>query len=128
MPQCRQRFHWLGHPHGLAADAISAAAVLANQLPRVVNRAEALLPSTDTVSMPSRLRSATVTPAIRLPQASVGAHADQSFKAARVHHAPWRRGSDMAACGARAAAAQSVIGYSRAPNITTYSRGLCKWV
>jgi hypothetical protein len=53
----------------LPRDAISAAAVLANQLPRGVNRAKALLPSTDTVNMPSRMRSATVTPAIRLPQA-----------------------------------------------------------
>jgi hypothetical protein len=44
--------------------AISAAMVRANQLPRIVSRAEALLPSTVRVNMPSRLRSAIVIPKI----------------------------------------------------------------
>jgi hypothetical protein len=48
VPDCK------GLNHG-AFSAISAAAVRANQLPRVVSRTDALLPSTVSVSMPSRL-------------------------------------------------------------------------
>jgi hypothetical protein len=48
--------------HGAACSALSAAAVRANQLPRAVNRADALPWRTLSVSMPSRPRSATVPP------------------------------------------------------------------
>ena len=42
------------------------AAVRANQAPRAVSRADALLPITVTINMPSRLKSATVTPEMRV--------------------------------------------------------------
>ena len=48
--------------YGAARSAISVTAVRANQLPRVVSRADALPGSMLSISMPSRPRSATVTP------------------------------------------------------------------
>ncbi len=50
------------------ASGSAAAAVLANQLPRVVSCADACLPRIVRLNMPSRLRSATVIPAMRLSQ------------------------------------------------------------
>jgi hypothetical protein len=54
--------------HGLDRSAISVTAVRANQLPRAVSRAEAFPSSMLRVSMPSRPRSATVTPEMGLSQ------------------------------------------------------------
>ena len=48
--------------YGAARSAISVTAVLANQLPRVVSRADALPWRMLNISIPSRPRSATVTP------------------------------------------------------------------
>jgi hypothetical protein len=65
------------HPYSAA---ISDAPVRANQLPRGVSWAEALLPRSLSVNMPSRLRSATVIPATGL---SCG-------PAASATHTPYR--------------------------------------
>src|ERR1700730_2291415 len=61
-------------------NSIAAAAVRANQLPRVVSFAEALLPSMVIVNIPSRLKSATVIPETGL----------SSALAASETHAPCR--------------------------------------
>ena len=57
--------------HGLDPSAISVTIVRANQLPRAVSRADAVPASLQSVSMPSRPRSATVMPEIGLSQALV---------------------------------------------------------
>ena len=58
-----------GLHQGAQRSAISVTAVRANQLPRVVSRADAVPASLQSVSMPSRPRSATVRPEIGLSSA-----------------------------------------------------------
>src|SRR6266852_9170292 len=66
---CRGTFGYLSE---IPLATIAAATVRANQLPRVVSRADAFLPSMVSVNMPSRLRSATVIPEMRLSQMLAG--------------------------------------------------------
>ena len=60
----------MGLHYGAARSANSVATVWANQFPRAVSRAYALPRSIVRVSMPSRPRSAIVTPAMGLSPAS----------------------------------------------------------
>jgi hypothetical protein len=71
-------------PHGPATNLISAAAVRANQLPRVVSCAEALLPSMVIVNIPSRLRSATVIPETGLSSAPAASEPHTPYRLCRV--------------------------------------------
>jgi hypothetical protein len=75
--------------------AISVAAVRANQLPRTVSCADALLPSTVNVNMPSRLRSATVIPETGLSQLSADSEA-HTPRCLRKPPLPFRQASRAA--------------------------------